>query len=871
MQPPHWADRFLTWYCHPELLDEVQGDLHEMFYMRLDEESPFKARLLYILEVLKSFKPSNIKSPRQGANYPNNHMPMIRNFLRIAMRNLNKHRVYTGINVIGLALGLACTLLITLYVLHERSFDRFHSKADQIYRVNQKFFEGSNLIEYSASIPWAVGPAIANDYPDITVTRIYQAWQKDPLVSRDEQSFYEDNLFFVDTTFLDVFDFKFLKGNASTALANPQSVVLTESTARRYFGDQDPVNHTIALENALDLTVTGVVEDVPSNSHFHFDLLVPLLNIGDIFEATGNRWGWEGWYWNPVHTYLVLPERYEAAQFEKELENFVNKNFPENLREGNFMLMQSLTDIHLNSHLYQELEVNGSEESITIAISIGLFILIIASINFVNLTTASSIQRSKEVVVRKLMGSSRRQLILQFFGESILISLISLAVAVALVALTLPLFERLVVVQLNLSYLVTVELVIAVVCCAVFLGIVSGFYPALLLSAFNPAQALRSVIGGGKKSLSKFLRKLLVVFQFAISIVLVIAAAMIYKQYTFLKAKPLGFDKEQVVMVPIRGTSIVERQIEFKQRLNALTTVISSATMSDILGKDVPNRPFGVKGYESRQDLPGLFTDHDFLKTFGVKLLDGRDFNIENEADSRALLINESMLEVLKDKDWEGQHIVWGRKGRPVIGVVEDFNFADLKRPIDPLVIGFAPSFISYCAVRVAPGEVSPMLAELETIWSQFEPERPFIPFFLDERLNQQYNSEQNISEMIGYFSTLAIFIACLGLSGLATYTIHNRLKEIGIRKVLGASIASIVGLVSKDFLLLVVISNLIAWPVAWYLMNQWLQDFTYRINIRWELFFVAGAIALLIAMITTGIHSLRAANTNPVNTIKED
>ena len=869
IQPPRWADRILEWYCDPKLLDEIQGDLHEAFYSRLESKRKFKAKLFFIKEVFQSLRWENRKS-RQ----PSTNLGMLNNYFKIAIRNFGKQKLYSFINVFGLALGIACVLLLTLFVLNEKSYDQFHTKQDRLFRVVQRVTEpDGKVIEHSASIPWAVGPAMHTDYPDAPNVRMYKAWQKSPLIKYEnlDKGFYEQEVFFVDTTFFNIFTFPLIKGNPATALQHPQSVVLTESIARKYFGEADPMGKTLRLENSMDLTVTGVAKDVPPNSHFHFDFLIPLLNIGDIFEATGNQWGWRGWYWNPVHTYVLLPDRYSETDFNNELKNFVTKNFPEGLRDQNELYVQPLSSIHLHSNLYQEIEPGRSESSIHIAISIAAFILLIASINFVNLTTARSTQRAKEVGMRKVMGSTRDRLVVQFFSESILVCLLSFLLSLLLIGLFLPAFEMLVNAQINLAYLVTPKLVIMVVAGVLLLGLLAGSYPALLLSSFEPVKILKSSSGGSGSGFASLFRKSLVVLQFTISVVLVVSTIIIYQQHHFLTEKNLGFEKDEIVMIPIQGTVIRDKRKEFKDELKKNSQVVAACAISDILGQDVPNRPFGFVGYDAPQDTPGLFTDHDFAETFGVKLLGGRDFNEENENDQYTFLINESLRQNLKDPVWENQPVKWGRQDRPIIGLVEDFHFADLRQPIKPLLIGFADSFLGYIAVRVKPGDVVATIKALDNTWRVFEPERPFVPFFLNDELNQLYKSEQNMGDVVSTFSMLAIAIACLGLFGLATYSVNLRVKEIGIRKVLGAGASNIVTLITKDFILLIVLANALAWPLAWYTMDIWLDTFVYRTNISWWIFALVGFVTMMAALLTTGFQSLRAASLNPTDIIKEE
>lgn len=870
--PPAWAVWLLRRFCHADHLDEIQGDLEEAWHDRLQYMSAGRANWLFIREVITSARPEVISGERNS--YPSsNQTIMIRNYLTIAYRNLKKKKLYSAINLLGLSVGMTCSLLILLFVLNEFSFDTFHQDADRIFRVTEavKDKEG-NLVENSAAVSWSVGPTLAGDFPDATVTRMYQAWQKDPLVvhRESEKSFYEEQLFFVDTTFFDMFSFPLVAGNPETAIKEPQSVVLSHSAARKFFGSEDPVGQTLWLENSLPLTVTGVAKDAPANSHFHFDFLIPLLNIQDIFDATGNNWQFQGWYWNPVHTYIKLPERYSEEQFRGTLPEFKEKHMPEHLQPMIDFDIQPLSDIHFTTNLYQELEPHRSRSSVYIAACIAVFILLIAGINFINLSTSMAVQRSREVALRKVLGSSRKSLILQFFGESVLLSVMSLVIAAGLAALTLGWFESVIGSSLNIGALITFEFILLVAGMSVLFGIFAGFYPAILLSGFQPASVLKSgkasAVSGGS-----WFRKALVVFQFSISIILLISAFVVFHQHEFLSSRSLGMKTEEIVMIPIRGTTIKDDPEAFKEQIKQVPGVISASAVSDIVGEDVPVRPFGLEGYDEMQNLPGLFTDHDFVETFGVELKEGRDFDVSNAADSTSFLVNEKMLEVLRDNEWEGRNVGWSRRANPIIGMVEDFNFMSLRTEVRPLLIGFADGFLAYMAVRVKGNNVYGSITDMENTWQQFEPEKPFMPFFLDERLDQLYQSEQKAGTMIGYFSGLAIFIAFLGLVGLVTYTTNTRVKEIGIRKVLGATAPNIVALLSRNFLLLVLIANAIAWPVAYELMSGWLEDFTYRIDMPWWLFALAGVISLTIALLTTGIQSYLAAQTNPTDTIREN
>ncbi len=867
VQPPQWADRFLEWFCASHLVDEIQGDLREAFYLRAQKTSVTKARFLFIWEVFKSFKLSSMQEDNSNSS-SSPITPM--NYFKIAYRSALKAKLYSFINIAGLSIGMACTLLILLFVINELSFDKFHEKSDSIYRIVEKYTDDEGVVfEHSASVQWPVAGAISADYPEIKTVRIYKPFRKVPLVSKEDKQdpFYEERLYVTDSTFFDIFSFEIVRGG-DNPLEGPNLAVLTESTARRYFGDEDPIGQTLLLETTLPITVTAITKDTPPNSHFKYDILVSSGNLRDIFVATGNRFGWSGWYWNPVQTYLLLPERLSQADVDQQLPEFTKKYFPERVRPD--MYLQPLTSIHLGSHLYQELEVNRSESSIYIALSIAIFILLIASINFINLSTARSMQRAKEVAMRKVMGSSRRQLVLQFLTESVLLSILALLIACGLIAVFLPSFQSLVESVIPVATLLTPQLIAIILLATLVLGMISGLYPAISLSSPRPASILKLAGGSGGGRGGSLFRKVLVVFQFAISIVLLISATVVIQQHQYLVNKELGFDKEEIVMIPVSGTSVKRNLRSFKEELLKNSQVIASSAVSDIIGNDVPNRPFGLPGRENALDLPGLFADFDFVKTFGVKLLEGRDFSRDFGTDHEKFLINEQALALLDSTGWENQNIQW-RQPRQIIGVVEDFHFADLRQEIRPLVITVDLGWTSYIAVRVAPGPISETITRLEETWRLFEPDRPFVPFFLNERLEGTYQSEKSAGVMVVYFSILAVIIACLGLLGLTTHSTELRIKEIGIRKVLGASTSSILRLLTSNFAVLVVVANVIAWPVAWYLLGEWLQGFTYQVNVSWWLFVAAGVATLLIATATISLQSLKAANTNPVETLRDE
>ena len=793
---------------------------------------------------------------------------MFKNYLKIAFRNLLKYKGYSAINIGGLAIGIACCLLITLWVMHELSYDRFHANADRIYRVAEIFREDGKIVEESASIPFPAGPTLREAFPNLKAARFYQTFEKVPLLRHGDNSFYEPRLFFTDSTVFDIFSFELVQGNPKTALTAPFSIVLTESSRRKYFGNENPLGKILRFENQLDFTVTGVVRDVPATSHIQFDFLAALLNIGDLFRASGTTFGWRGWYWNPCHTYILLPPEYSREQFEALLPGFVQKHTDQRLRANLSFYLQPLTSIHLHSNLYQEMSVNGNERSVYLFAIIAVFILLLACINFMNLATARSIKRAKEIAVRKVVGAFRTQLVGQFLGESLLISFIAAFLAIILVELLLPTFTRISGSNLNLALFGLPKLFVVVGLLAAIVGLIAGSYPALFLSSYLPVEGLWLKRNPGAGTLTALFRKGLVVFQFCISIALLVGTTVIYQQHQFLQQKALGFDKEQIVMIPIRGTSIKPQVEAFKTRLRQDAAVLNASAVSNIIGRDVQVCPFGAEGKTEALQMPGLFVDHDFIKTFGVQLQQGRGFDVAFSTDSSAFLLNQAAVNLIEWPEPLGKRMSFGREGQ-VIGVVKDFNYASLRERIRPMAILIVPSWFSYVAVRLTPGDIQSTLQRLETVWQEFEPQRPFEPFFLDDNLNQLYKKEERLSLVLSSFSMLAIVIACLGLFGLAAFATEQRTKEIGIRKVLGASVANLVALLSKDFAKLVLVANVIAWPAAWFAMSKWLEDFPYRIAMGPRFLIFAGLAAFAIAILTVSYQALRAALANPVEALR--
>ncbi len=800
-----------------------------------------------------------------------------KNYLKIALRNLRKHKGYAFINIAGLATGVACCLLMLLMVRHEFSYDRFHRKAAHIYRVVTQR-QTANVVTATIASPLQLADAIKNEFPEVMQSvRLGRGW---PGVMRyEDRKHQEANLFFTDPTIFKVFAVEIVLGNPETALQNPRGMVITEAMAQKYFGAENPLGRvlTFTFEGSQELEVTGVVKALPPASHFHFDFLVALASQQAFLETMGANWEF-----NFISTYLLLADNASAAAVENRLNEFVARVCPDPLKKEISLSLQALTDIHLHSQYDGEIGANGSMAEVGFYSGIALLLLLIACVNFMNLSTARSADRAREVGVRKAMGAQRGQLIQQFLGEAILLSLFAVMLALALVEFALPLFNDLIGKSLGFfgSNFGAMAAILAAL--ALMVGLAAGCYPAFYLSAFQPVKVLKGILGGAKGGAPR-LRQLLVVGQFALSVIFLIGIAVMHRQLDYIQNRPLGYEKEQIVF--IRSPQREERMnFElFRQELKAVPGVMEATGASAIPGS---GQPFGLvpvhgegMAAEARLEMAADWVEHDFAETFGLKLIAGRDFSPEFSTDPvEALLINETAALALGWRDNAvGRRLAMYRPDRPdpifsgrVVGVVKDFHFQSLHLPIKPMLMTCRPVFNrTYIALRLQSGNLAATLAGIEKGWKKLAPEWPLELSFLDETAAAQYQSEQRVRRVVGHAAFLAIFIACLGLFGLAAFAAEQRTKEIGIRKVLGASATGVVALLSKDFVKLVLIGNLIAWPVAYFAMNKWLQAFAYRIDIGWSVFALAGGLALLVALLTVSTQAIKAALANPVKALR--
>ena len=797
---------------------------------------------------------------------------MLKNYLKVALRNLRKHKGYTVINVLGLSIGMACCVLIFLYVTDELSFDRFHDKADQIYRLRVERYSSGGESELTSTASAPMVPAILQDHPQ--VEQAARISRRTYLVEQADRRFYEDGFLWADSSFFEVFSFKLLRGDPKTALTVPFSVVLTESMVEKYFGREDPMGQILTIEER-DLTVTGVVEDAPAQSHFDFDFLGSFTTLEVLAEEPSSDWNW--WSLSSTHTYLLVAEGTSIDVLQEQIRELPSRYIGDQEASSGyrqFLYLQPLTDIHLHSHYRYELKPNSYAAYVYVFSAIALFILVIACINFMNLATARSAQRAQEVGMRKVLGARPGQMVKQFLGESVFLSLLALVLALVFIQVFLPLFNQLAAKDLSFHYGRQASLVLGLVAFAVGVGLVAGSYPAFVLSAFRPVDVFKGQVRSGASGV--FLRKGLVVFQFAISVGLIVGALIVFQQLNFMQDKHLGFEKEQVLVLNVRNNeTVVEGYEAFKSELETLPAVAQTTFSSSIPGRNqftnVISRNQGMT--DDGQTMYILAVDYDFAETYGLEMATGRSFSEAFPSDTSAFLINEAALRALgwQEPDEALNQELTRQFGdtREVVGVVKDFHFQSLQHAIDPIVFQIRQSWFNYVSVRISTEEVSQTVAAVEGVWQRFSPGRPLEYFFLDDDYDRQYRSEQRISKIVTAFTILALFIACLGLFGLAAFTAEQRTKEIGVRKVLGASVGGIILLLSKDFVKLVGLAFVLAAPLAYVVMGRWLEDFAYRVEISWGIFLLAGVAALLVALATVSYQSIRAAMTDPVKALR--
>lgn len=793
---------------------------------------------------------------------------MFKNYLKIAFRNISRYKGYSFINIFGLAIGIICCIFIFLYVHHEMSYDRYHTDHERIFRVAEDIqTKTANRIFAPVSPPLA--PALKENFPQVEYAgRLMELSPR--LVKYKDKIFYESNGFTADQAVLHIFTIPFLKGNPSEALVRPHTLVVTEKMAAKYFGDDDPLGKTLKLNNQ-EYEITGVVDNPPANTHWKYNFLISLKDYEKARFMTN-------WHATMAYTYIKLAPGVNVNVFETQVRHIADKyvgNILKGWGEVYRYFLQPISDIHLHSHIRYEIEPPGNPNMIIIFSTVGLLVLLIACINFINLTTARSANRAKEVGLRKVVGGQRKQLIFQFVGESFILALAALIAAMSFSGLIMPLFNSLLGTQFTPSSLYQLPVLLVMFGLVLFIGLAAGLYPAFILSGFKPASALKATLSTG--STRSLLRKILVVMQFSISIILIIVTIGVHQQLQFMKYQYLGFDKEQKLVIPFRGGISIEKNYNMvKNQYLQYPGILNAAVSSNVPGRGVNNFAVKLVGEDDdrNQSMFHLYFDPDFIPHYHVKMVAGRAFDKEMATDEKkTCLINRAALKAFGWRSPQqalGKVLNTGYGGRDlrIIGVTENFHYRGLQFQVEPLVMEWNPEQFRSMTLTINTENLDETLTFAEKTWKSLFPGYPYEYYFLDEDFNKQYLAEERTGALFGVFTILGQFIACLGLLGLAAFTTRQRTKEIGIRKVMGASISGITFLVSKEFLKWVVLANIIAWPAAYIAVNQWLGSFAYRAPIGIWSFIVSSALALLVAIVTVSFQSIRAAATNPAEAL---
>jgi len=808
---------------------------------------------------------------------------MFKNYLKIALRNLAKSKLHAAINILGLAVGLASVVLISLYVQDELSYDQFHKNADDIYRIA---WWSENP---QTRTPHPMAQALVRDFPQVeSAVSLSPLWgpglTKQIFSVRNPENditFDEDGILSVDSTFFDVFSFKLINGDPEKVLRGFGGLLISESIAEKYFGDEDPIGKQLAINDDETLVmVEGVFEDVPNNSHFHFDALVSYVTQKAIEDSESPYYTWADFgHFN----YIKLQAGSDPLKLQEQLMDWATgyvevseEDLQRAVNAGMHFKLQRLTDIHLNSRIRWELSANGNKDYVYIMSAAAILILVIACVNFMNLTTARSTERSKEIGIRKSLGAHKKQVSLQFLSESVLTALISMVLAGLLAEVSLPVFNSITGKALDIQYFNQPGLAVILVGCTLFTGLVAGFYPSLFLSSIHPVVSLKGI--DKIKPKGGNFRKALIVFQFVISMVLLTGSLVIYNQLQFIHNKDLGFNQDKVVVIPLKNYDLLDRFEALKTELNNVAGVTSVSASSNIPGKQFNQNSISrADDTQINVSSSEVLVDYDFFSTLGIEFAAGRPFSKAYATDSNAFIINQTAANSLQLTDPVGQEIVWSwdNDGRPpmrgtIVGVVKDFNYSSLHQPVRPLLFFLRPAF-NDVVIKVSGENFTNTLTAIEQTWKGFEDRFGFEYSVLSEDMNKQYIGEEKTANVFTGFSVIAVFIACFGLFGIASISFSQRAKEVGIRKVLGASVFRILTLLVKDFSLLIIISIVIAVPVAWYIMDSWLQNFTYRIDLSIENFLIAGVVLIAVALVTVSYLTIKTAVTNPVDTLKEE
>ena len=866
----HKAPRFIVWLLKKMVrsddFDFAIGDLEEMYEKRIRQSGSFIARCWLYLDVLKSL-PGFIKNSTYW------RIAMLKNYLVIALRNIHKHKGYSFINVAGLALGLACCLLNLLWVMDELSYDRFHENVEHLYRVEQDMYHSGDTYHTTVT-PCLMSSAIRAEVPEIEdAARFYTP--STLLLRHYNKTFFESNVKAVDPSFLGMFTFPLIRGDAESALDKPYSLVMSEGIAEKYFGDENPLGRTITVNNAYDFTVTGILQNIPHNTYMQFDMLVPFEFLRELGEYSD--------YWGDsyVTTFVKLNENAVVPEVKEKIAQLSHhrmadmyRHDAEELRRFNeeprdeFELMP-VADIHLHADSEYG-QAAGKMQHVYIFTVIAVFVLLIACINFMNLATARSANRAREVGIRKVVGALKRHIIGQFYIESVVLSCTALVLALILISLLLPQFNMLTGKALIFEDIFSREFIIGMIVITLSAGIVSGSYPALFLSSFQPVKVIKGALSSGMKRSS--FRKILVIIQFSLSILLIIGTVVVYRQLHFMRNKKLGYDKEHIIYIHLRGDTR-QYYTELKQALKRdqrIVNVTGTGHQPNYIGSKTGSVDWDGKDADSRVFVSKTGVDFDYVETMGIEMAEGRPFSKAFASDaSTGFLVNEEVVRIMGVESAVGKRFKFGSVNGTIVGVMKNYHFWPVQTAIEPLALYISPKGIYYVVIRLSEGDISASLAYVKGTWNRIVSGYPFDYKFMDEDFDWMYRAEERMGNLLQSFAVLAILIASLGLFGLASFTAEQRTKEIGVRKVLGATLPGVMLLLSKEFTKWIVVSNVIAWPVGYFVLKNWLQGFAYRTPMSWWIFVGSGMLALIVALLTVSYQSLRAALANPVESLR--
>ncbi len=872
--------KVFQWFCRPEYHRDIEGDLIELYQDRLDEKGPGYANLMSWIDVALLFRPSIIKpislfNPLKGPF-------MLKNNLKIAWRQLSKNRFVTLINLSGLIIGMTAALFIWQYVHFESSYDKFHEKSEQIFRIRtDRINDGVPFMQFAGGTAGAA-PLLKKHFTQVDDYVKLRGAGEAVFSYEYGRSVRLDRVFFSMPSLFDIFSFSLVEGDEETALSEPFFACISQSTAKKLFGDEDPIGKTIMHNNSRKLQVTGVFADVPANSHIKFDILISYITFTDVIAPdapTETSMTWDGYY-----SYVLLQPGTDWQDLESRIPAAIEQDYDPEIASMVALYLQPLEDIHLNSHYLFETEVNGNQRVVQFLWLIGISVLLIAWFNYINFSTANSEVRAREVGVRKVLGGTQRKLIYQFLTEATLLNIFAIAVSFLLVWLLQPFFERLIGQPVSLSIFSETNLLMITVAVLLVGTLLSGLYPAFFLSSMRPIKVLKAGAGGSQRPQSKWLSKGLVTLQFIATVILIAGTFIVNRQLKFLQDTDLGFEVDQTLIVKgpkSTDSTFVSKSNIFKQQLEQLGSVRGVAASTSIPGQAFGWTAGGVQRVGAAEDQSQSFhvmaADVEYADLYDMELVAGRHMSTEMGSDeSIACLLNETgaaLLDFSSPEDAVGKEIeFWGDRFM-VVGVLKDFYQESAKSDIEPLVLRARPPQwdADYYSVKMSTDQLGSTLASVEESWQKVFPEDPFEHFFLNDHFNTQYESELRFSRIFSLFSGLAIFVSCLGLFALVTFTTERRKKEIGIRRVLGAKISGIVRMISMDFVRMILLALILATPLCWYAMNLWLEGFANRVNIPWWYFAIAGSITLIVALLPVSLQSIRAALLNPADTLKNE